>query len=165
MGKKTKIEIIMRDSRKYIPSSTFCRNHSFENTSIFILLILVTVMIPKIIYDPVYQWIVLNLFRLQIGVPRRVIRVRCYTECIHYASDIFGVVSMSMIDDRSFWGLKTCFGFHIPKLTRRYRNRLFLFLLLMEHNTVDRLRDEIMVLTLFWPLRCDGNCLKVIEDH
>ncbi|KAL0693304.1 hypothetical protein Bca4012_060484 [Brassica carinata] len=62
------------------------------------------------------------------------------TGYIHNASVISGMVTIYMIDDQSLWNLKESLGIHIPKLRRRYQNRLFIFLLLIEDNPAEKFR-------------------------
>lgn len=130
-------------------------------SSISILLILMLVMIPKIFCDPIFQQIFLHLYRFPFGISVRSIRVRCCTWCIHFKYVISDVVSKSMIDDMSvFVNLRKSLGIHITKLTRRYYNHLFIFFLLMQDNSAEKLHHEMTVFLLFWPLGYDDNCLK-----
>lgn len=42
------------------------------------------------------------------------------------------MVTMFIFDDQFIWNVKESLGAYISKLVRRYRNRLFILLLLME---------------------------------
>lgn len=165
----------MRDSHKY--SYTINHffhlflfsswNHSLKTTSILILLILTSVMIPGISYDPFCQWIIHYIFRIQIGIITKSIRVDCCY--IHYASVLSGMVTVSMFDDQFLWKVKGSFGIYIPQLTKRSRNRSFIFLLLMEDNSSKKPRKEMMVFTQWFRVRgifflLYGDVRIIVED-
>lgn len=121
--------------------------------SILILLILMSVKIPGISYDPLCQWIIHNIFRIQTGIITKSIRVGCCMGYIHYASVLSGMVTTSMFDDQFLWNVKESLGVYIPKLTKRSRNRLFIFLLLMEDNPSKKPRKEMKVFTQWFRVR------------
>lgn len=131
--------------------------------SILFLLIRTLVMVPEMFHDPICQLIILHLFWFQIRTAIKSIRLRCFirawaTSITHPLFPAWSLCTWSMIS--LFGNLKENLDIHIPKLRRRYQNRLFIFLLLMEDNPAEKFWNGMMVFTLFWLLECDENCLK-----
>lgn len=81
--KRTQVCIVINNS--FYPFSCFYWNNFWKHTSMLFWFMFSLVIVLVISCDPICQWIILDLFRFQIGITNSLIRVRCCMSYIHYA--------------------------------------------------------------------------------